>query len=46
MSCFPGDDLTGAYTIAAAAMIDGLGGADAKEGIDAFLGKRPPEWKR
>ena len=41
-----GDDLAGAYTVATAAMIDGLGGADAKEGIDAFLGKRPPQWKR
>lgn len=36
--------LTEAYEIAGQAMVDGLAGPDAVEGIGAFLEKRPPEW--
>lgn len=35
-----------AYRIAARAMADNLAHADAREGIDAFLEKRAPDWKR
>lgn len=35
-----------AYEIASTAMCRGLGEADAREGIAAFLGRRPPRWKR
>jgi enoyl-CoA hydratase/carnithine racemase len=35
-----------AYETAARAMIDNLMHGDACEGIDAFLEKRPPSWKR
>ena len=39
-----GRSLTDAYGVASAAMVDGLAQADAKEGIGAFLDKRPPIW--
>ena len=35
-----------AYETAARAMVDNLMHGDACEGIDAFLEKRPPHWKR
>lgn len=35
-----------AYELAARAMVDNLLHDDAGEGIDAFLEKRPPSWKR
>lgn len=38
--------LVDAYEVAGRAMVAGLAGADAAEGIGAFLGKRPPEWSR
>lgn len=38
-------ELAEAYELAGAAMVDNLDLADAAEGIDAFLGKRPPEWR-
>jgi enoyl-CoA hydratase/carnithine racemase len=38
------DPLAGAYEVAGCAMVTDLAGADAAEGIDAFLGKRPPSW--
>lgn len=34
-----------AYDYAAGIMVDGMLTDDAQEGIDAFLGKRMPEWK-
>ena len=37
-------NLTDAYRIAADAMVENLGLADAAEGVDAFLGKRRPQW--
>jgi enoyl-CoA hydratase/carnithine racemase len=37
-------DLADAYRIAADAMVENLALADAKEGIDAFLSKRRPQW--
>lgn len=36
--------LTEAYRVAGRAMVDGLAGPDAAEGIGAFLDKRPPDW--
>ena len=36
--------LAAAYATAAAAMVCDVTGPDAAEGIDAFLGKRPPQW--
>ena len=33
-----------AYTVAGEAMVRDLSGPDAKEGIDAFVGKRTPVW--
>jgi enoyl-CoA hydratase/carnithine racemase len=38
-------DLEAAYRLASASMCANLGLADASEGIEAFLGKRPPEWR-
>jgi enoyl-CoA hydratase/carnithine racemase len=37
-------NLADAYRIAADAMVENLALADAAEGIDAFLGKRRPQW--
>ena len=37
--------LEGAYTLANEAMACNMVTEDAKEGIDAFVGKRKPEWK-
>ena len=34
-----------AYAVAGAAMTRNLGFDDAAEGVDAFVGKRPPEWR-
>ena len=34
-----------AYAYAAQVMVDNMMARDAEEGIGAFLGKRPPEWK-
>jgi hypothetical protein len=42
MECGP--DVTAAYTIAGAAMVKGVTAVDAREGIDAFLTRRPPKW--
>ncbi|MCP4757761.1 MAG: enoyl-CoA hydratase [Proteobacteria bacterium] len=38
-------DLAGAYDLCSRVMVDNLMTHDAKEGIDAFLGKRPPVWR-
>jgi enoyl-CoA hydratase/carnithine racemase len=38
-------DLAGAYDVAGRTMTCNLGFDDAAEGIDAFLGKRPPSWR-
>lgn len=35
-----------AYAVAGAAMVEGLAGPDAEEGISAFLEKRSPSWRR
>lgn len=37
-------DLASAYTLASEAMTRNMMARDAAEGIDAFLGKRPPNW--
>jgi len=37
-------DLAGAYEHASRVMVENLLEADAKEGIGAFLAKRPPQW--
>jgi enoyl-CoA hydratase/carnithine racemase len=37
-------DLADAYTHASRIMVENLFDADAKEGIGAFLAKRPPQW--
>ncbi len=37
--------LAEAYTYATSVMIENMLEADAAEGIDAFLGKRAPNWK-
>lgn len=37
--------LTDAYQVASEAMVEGLGGPDAVEGIGAFLDKRRPVWR-
>jgi enoyl-CoA hydratase/carnithine racemase len=37
--------LSDAYAYAAQVMVDNMMTRDAEEGIGAFLGKRPPEWK-
>jgi enoyl-CoA hydratase/carnithine racemase len=37
--------LAEAYSYAAQVMVDNMMTRDAEEGIGAFLGKRPPEWK-
>jgi len=37
--------LEAAYSVAGGAMGSNMGFADAAEGIDAFLGKRPPVWQ-
>ncbi len=37
--------LDSAYSLAGGAMASNMGFADAAEGIDAFLGKRPPVWQ-
>lgn len=34
-----------AYAYAGGVMVDNMGFADTKEGIDAFISKRPPIWK-
>lgn len=39
-----GMDLPDAYAFASQVMVDNMLGADAKEGIDAFIQKRRPEW--
>jgi enoyl-CoA hydratase/carnithine racemase len=36
--------LEAAYDMAGEAMAENMGFADAKEGIDAFIAKRPPRW--
>lgn len=38
-------DLEKAYRVATAAMLDGLGSEDGKEGVAAFAEKRKPRWK-
>ncbi len=38
------DPLADAYAVAGCAMVTDLAGADAAEGIDAFLGRRAPSW--
>lgn len=38
-------DLEAAYKLASETMISNMLAADAEEGIDAFLGKRQPEWQ-
>ncbi|WP_428428262.1 enoyl-CoA hydratase [Pararhizobium sp.] len=38
--------ITEAYDFATGVMVDNMLKSDAKEGIDAVLGKRTPEWKR
>ncbi len=35
-----------AYTLASAQMVCDMMGSDAQEGIDAFIAKRPPSWRR
>jgi enoyl-CoA hydratase/carnithine racemase len=37
--------LAGAYAIAGRTMTCNMLDPDAAEGIDAFLGKRPPQWR-
>jgi 1,4-dihydroxy-2-naphthoyl-CoA synthase len=37
--------LDAAYAFAAETMACNMMGEDAAEGIDAFMGKRKPEWK-
>jgi enoyl-CoA hydratase/carnithine racemase len=37
--------LEGAYALASEAMACNMVAEDAKEGIDAFIGKRPPAWR-
>ena len=37
--------LRDAYVVAGAAMTSNLGFDDAAEGVDAFVGKRPPAWR-
>ncbi len=37
--------LDSAYSMAGGAMASNMGFADAAEGIDAFIGKRPPVWQ-
>jgi enoyl-CoA hydratase/carnithine racemase len=37
-------DIEGAYALAGGTMAGNMLEPDAREGIDAFLGKRPPEW--
>lgn len=37
--------LADAYDIASQVMVDNMLAGDAREGIDAFIGKRKPEWK-
>jgi enoyl-CoA hydratase/carnithine racemase len=37
-------DIEGAYALAGGAMACNMLDPDAREGIDAFLGKRPPKW--
>ncbi len=37
--------LDSAYSMAGGAMASNMGFADAAEGIDAFIGKRPPAWQ-
>jgi 1,4-dihydroxy-2-naphthoyl-CoA synthase len=34
-----------AYAVAGKAIACDFVGEDGKEGVDAFLGKRPPRWK-
>ena len=38
-------NLGDAYALASRAMVENLAPADADEGIDAFLEKRPPQWE-
>jgi enoyl-CoA hydratase/carnithine racemase len=38
-------DLDAAYALARRVMVDNMLAADAAEGVDAFLGKRPPRWE-
>ena len=40
-----GDDIDAAWGTAAAAMVRAASAPDAVEGVDAFLGKRTPEWR-
>jgi enoyl-CoA hydratase/carnithine racemase len=37
--------LAGAYQLASAVMADNMMAEDAREGIDAFIEKRPPTWR-
>jgi enoyl-CoA hydratase/carnithine racemase len=37
-------DIVGAYALAGGAMAGNMLEPDAREGIDAFLGKRAPKW--
>ena len=39
------DDIDAAWETAAGAMVRGASAPDAIEGVDAFLGKRKPEWR-
>jgi len=38
-------DLTGAYSLASEGMACNMMLEDAAEGIDAFIGKRKPDWR-
>jgi hypothetical protein len=37
-------DLNSAYSIASKVMVENLSLPDGKEGLEAFLQKRPPNW--
>jgi enoyl-CoA hydratase/carnithine racemase len=38
-------ELADAYEFASRTMVENMLARDAQEGIDAFIGKRAPEWK-